>query len=159
MALALLDLLDYEQPHVRARIDTGTNRYYQVKVGHGVQQRGGIDWVDEVVFASPIRQNEAGGDVFNSAREISFGIPADLGDPAYVQLFTFKTPAGTSPAFSQVVRLGADLEVIDPSEIDVSGIYGHRHEHQPRVPSTTTRPVPDSKRRVCATDVMGRRPR
>lgn len=105
MALAILELLAFEGANVRFNIDTGSNRYYQLKIGRSVERRYGIDWVDDVVFSTPIATNEAGGGLLNSSRDIS--IPARQLEPghAYAQLFTFKNPQGKSPAFSSVLKV------------------------------------------------------
>jgi hypothetical protein len=105
MALAILELLALEEGNVKFNIDTGTNRYYQLKIGRSVQRKYGIDWIDEVFFATPVVANEAGGGLLNSAKDIS--IPAARFDPgkSYVQLFTFKTAQGKSPAFSPVLKV------------------------------------------------------
>jgi hypothetical protein len=106
MALAILELLDSDDARVKFRIDTGTNGYYQLKIGKSVTRRQGIDWIDGVAGGTDIRRNEAGGSLLSSAKEIS--IPARTFDDgnAYIQLFTYKTPDGKSPAFSQVSRAG-----------------------------------------------------
>jgi hypothetical protein len=105
MALAILELLAFDGANVRFRIDTGTNKYYLLKAGKRVERRNGIDWVDEIFLKTRIARNEAGGDLFNSSKEIA--IPATrLGaGHAYVQLFSFKTPDGKSPAFSRVINV------------------------------------------------------
>src|ERR1044072_563231 len=96
MALAILELLTFDGANVRFRIDTGTNKYYQLRVGKSVQRNNGIDWVDEIFLKTRIAANDAGGSLLNSSREIA--IPARrLGaGHAYVQLFSFKTPEGKS---------------------------------------------------------------
>ncbi len=118
MALAILELLDFDRATVRYRIDTGTNRYYQLKVGRAVERRQGIDWVDDLIVATDMSVNEAGGGLFNSSKEISIPAPRFDGGKAYAQLFSFKTADGRSPAFSNVVRvpLGVPLPPGDPAD-------------------------------------------
>lgn len=115
MALAILELLDSDDARVKFRIDTGTNRYYQLKIGRGVTRRQGIDWIDGVAGGTPIRANESGGSLFNSSREVS--VPARTFDNgnAYVQLFTYKTPEGKSPAYSRVIRAGPKYQYPFPN--------------------------------------------
>src|SRR5689334_8990548 len=105
MALAILELVALEQASVRFSIDTGTNRYYQLKIGRSVQRRSGIDWADDIYFSTRVTTNDAGGDLLNSSKEISIPIARFDKSDAYVQLFSFKTPDGISPAFSHVVRV------------------------------------------------------
>src|SRR5262249_30134271 len=95
----------FDGANVRFRIDTGTNKYYQLRAGKSVQRSNGIDWVDEIFLKTRIAANEAGGGLLNSSREIA--IPARrLGaGHAFVQLFSFKTPEGKSPAFSNVIKV------------------------------------------------------
>lgn len=118
MALAILELLEFDSAHVRFQIDTGTNKYYQLKIGHGVERRHGIDWVDEIFFATPMATNEAGGGLFKSSKEISIPASRFGTGKAYVQLFSFKTAQGKSPAFSRVVRvpLGVGLPPGGPAD-------------------------------------------
>ncbi len=106
MALAILELLDFDKARVQFRIDTGTNKYYQLKIGRNVRRKHGIDWVDSVVVATPMSSNEAGGGLLNSSTEISIPAPRFGNSNAYVQLFSFKTTKGKSPAFSRVIKVG-----------------------------------------------------
>jgi hypothetical protein len=105
MALAILELLAFDGANVRFRIDTGTNKYYQLKAGKSVERNNGIDWVDEIFLKTRMATNDAGRGLFNSSKEIA--VPATrLGaGHAYVQLFSFKTPDGKSPAFSRVLKV------------------------------------------------------
>jgi len=104
MALAILELLEFDNG-IRFKIDTGSNRYYQLRFGKAVQPRFGLDWVDEVIYATPMAVNEAGGELLNSSKEIS--VPASRLDAGhvYAQLFSFKDTHGKSPAFSRVVKV------------------------------------------------------
>jgi hypothetical protein len=106
MALAILELVDSDDARVKLRIDTGTNRYYHLKIGKGVTRRHGIDWVDGVVGSTAMRTNDAGGSLLGSGKEISIPAKAFEGGNAYVQLFSYKTPEGKAPAFSEVIRAG-----------------------------------------------------
>ena len=105
MALAILELLEFDGANVRFRIDTGTNKYYQLKAGKSVRRSNGIDWVDEIFLKTRMATNDAGRGLFDSSKEIA--VPtARLGSGhAYVQLFSFKTPDGKSPAFSRAVKV------------------------------------------------------
>lgn len=105
MALAILELLAFDGANVRFRIDTGTNKYYQLKAGKSVARNNGLDWVDEIFLKTRMATNDAGRGLFNSSKEIA--VPAKrLGaGHAYVQLFSFKTPDGKSPAFSRVLKV------------------------------------------------------
>jgi hypothetical protein len=105
MALAILELLDFDRANVRFKIDTGTNRYYQLKIGSNVERRHALDWVEEVFFTTPMSMNEAGGGLLNSSKEISIPGSRFGSGKAYVQLFSYKTAQGKSPAFSRVVRV------------------------------------------------------
>jgi hypothetical protein len=105
MALAILDLIGFENGNVQLNIDTGTSRYYRLRIGESVEKRQGIDWVEEVVFTTPMMTNEVGGRLLNSSKTIS--IPATRFKPghSYVQLFSFKDAQGKSPAFSSVLKV------------------------------------------------------
>src|SRR5713226_2301192 len=105
MALAILELVGFEGPKVRFNIDTGTNKYYRLKVGRNVQHKGGIDWIDDVTSSTPLGINDAGGVLLKSSRDVSMPASYFDKDNAYVQLFSFKTAAGKAPAFSRVLHI------------------------------------------------------
>ena len=117
MALAILELSGVGRGGARFQIDTGTNKYYRLKVGRSIERRNGINWVGELLYATKMGVNEAGGELLNSSTEISIPIDRIQQGHAYVQLFTFKTPEGRSPAFSRVVKLpvgsGASDDLLD----------------------------------------------
>jgi hypothetical protein len=105
MALAILDLVGLDGSSARLRVDTGTNPYFQLKLGRSLQTRSDLDWVDDVVLQTALRLNPASGSMFDTATEISVPVERLEQNKAYAQLFTFKTRTGRSPAFSTVVRL------------------------------------------------------
>src|ERR1044072_377778 len=111
MALAILEFIGENRGKIWFKIDTGSNPYYQVKIGKGISSRDRNSWLDGVVHASQMGKNDAGGLLFNSSKTI--GLPADQFDrnTAYVQLFSYKTPQGKSPAFSKVVKVPLGLSV------------------------------------------------
>src|SRR5438874_13510336 len=104
MALAILALVAADTDGLRFTADTGTNRYYRLRVGTGVRQAGGIDWADGVYATTPIRANERSGELGDTSLEVALPGSALRPGEAYVQLVSFKTPGGKSPAFSRVVR-------------------------------------------------------
>src|SRR5437016_2071265 len=105
MALAILDPLAFEKGIVRFSVDTGTNRYYRLKIGRSIEPRSGIDWVNDVYYTTPLAVNDAGGELLSTAKEISVPRARFDGGVAFVQLLSFKTPEGKSPAFSRVVKI------------------------------------------------------
>src|SRR5713101_1296437 len=109
MALAILELGEWGNAKVGFNIDTGTSRYYRLKIGRNVQRKYGIDWVDDVYYQTPVTLNDAGGSLLNSAKDVFIPIRQfDKGD-VFVQLFSFKSPQGKSPAFSRVVKVPLGL--------------------------------------------------
>lgn len=111
MALAVLEFVGEERGKIWFKIDTGSNPFYQVKIGKGIQSQGANKWIDEVVSTTQMSRNESGGQLFNSSTTI--GVPANLFDrkTAYVQLFSYKTAQGKSPAFSGVLKVPLGLSV------------------------------------------------
>ena len=105
MALAWLNVLDVSRDALRFAIDTGTSRYYQLRVGRARSLREGVDWVDGVYLTTPIKPNDAAGSLLPATRQIT--VPASrLGQgESYVQLVTYKAPDGRGPAFSDVVKV------------------------------------------------------
>jgi hypothetical protein len=114
MALAILELVAIEKANVRFKIDTGTNRFYKVKIGKSGQHKYGIDWADEIYYTSPMGTNAAGGGLLNSSKEITIPFSRFDKGTAYVQLFTFKTADGISPAFSNVVKIPMGMGIPAP---------------------------------------------
>jgi hypothetical protein len=115
MALALLDLVGWERGRLRLTINTGTSRYYEIKVGRSAGQREGFDWVDEVYLRTPIKSNDAGGGLLKTSKDIAIAAPrVDHGD-VYVQLVSYKTPDGKSPAYSRVLKVpSAAAALVEP---------------------------------------------
>jgi hypothetical protein len=105
MALAWLSLLNADRRALHLAIDTGTSRYYQLRVGRAPSNREGVDWVDGVYLTTPIAKNDAGGSLLPATREVT--VPASRLGPgdSYVQLVTFRAPDGRGPAFSDVVMV------------------------------------------------------
>jgi hypothetical protein len=138
MALALLDLVALEGSSVRFRIDTGTNRWYQLKLGRGVRDRSGVEWIDEVVFQTPVAENPAGGGMLHTSTEVE--VPADglERDRAYAQLFSFKTAKGGGPAFSSVVRVDRAATIAGPEYVEPE--WTEVQEHMNSTLQTFNRP-------------------
>lgn len=105
MALAIIDFILFDRSHAQFTIDTGTNPFYRVKIGRSVSDNEGIRLVDEVSYTSPMQRSQTGEFMLNTARQI--GIPSGHfdRDNCYVQLFSFKTQDGRSPAWSEVVKV------------------------------------------------------
>jgi hypothetical protein len=127
MALALLDLLALGESGARLRVDTGTNRYYQLKLGRASGTREGFDWIDDVIHETPVQLNSSGGGTLATSTTITLpfhglshprpGLPAP---PVYAQLFSFKTPDRRGLAFSQVVALDRTTMTLEPTYHDLT---------------------------------------
>lgn len=125
MALALLDLLGVDASRARLRIDTGTNRYYQLKLGTATTTRAGFDWIDEVVHQTPVTLNPAAGGLLNTAKELTVPIRGlvrtihGLPPPRlFAQLFSFKTAQGRALGFSQLLPLDRAMTTPGPTYND-----------------------------------------
>ncbi len=113
MALAILDLLDVGDAHARFRADTGTSRYFRVRLGHGVREAAGFDWIDRVVHETPLQVNPKGGGLLDTATVIAVPLGSLEEGRAVAQLFSFKTREGRSPAFSALVPLDTAMRIPD----------------------------------------------
>jgi hypothetical protein len=103
MALAILDLVDFDEKGVRFSVDTGTNRDYEIKFGRSLSERAGIQFVDEIFYTTPLRRNPSGGDLLASACEVV--VEAErLGEKGHAQLFTYKD-GRRAATFSDPVEL------------------------------------------------------
>lgn len=115
MALALLDILGADPSRLRVRVDTGTNRYYQLCIGTGTTSRSGFDWIDGVVHRTPVTPNPSGGGLLDTATEVTLPLPrlpraqGLVPQPLYVQLLTFRTPGGLGPGFSPVLPVTREV--------------------------------------------------
>lgn len=105
MALAILELVDFGRAAVNFNIDTGTNRLYVLKVGRSFRNRSGIDWIDDITYATPPATNENGGNLFRSSKEVALPAACFSDGARFVQLFTFREPGHRSPAFSRVMDI------------------------------------------------------
>jgi hypothetical protein len=112
MALALLDILGVEPSRARVRVDTGTNRYFQLKLGTASTVHSGFDWIDGVVHQTPVLANPRGGGLLDTATEVTVPLPRlprpsrTLPPPRLLaQLFTYRTEAGQGIGFSPVLPL------------------------------------------------------
>jgi hypothetical protein len=108
MALAILELLNLDTDTVHFNVDIGTNRYYSFRIGKGVTKRNGIEWVDEIVYSTPLKKKKAVDDLFHSNEEVI--LPKKYFDTInrYIQLFSFKETNGKSAAFSKPVKTGVN---------------------------------------------------
>jgi hypothetical protein len=113
MALALLDLVGLDGSNARFRIDTGTNRHYQLKLGRGTTSRSGFDWIDDVVYQTPLRENPAGGSLLNTATEISVPTRGLLTGRSFAQLFSYRSRDGRAMGFSPVIAVDRAMTALD----------------------------------------------
>ena len=99
---------------LRFRIDTGTNRYYQLKLGREVRatDRGSTGSTASCTRRRSRRTRQAAG-CWTRRRKLRVP-PVELANAGrgFAQLFSFRTQQGRAPAFSPVVRL--DRALISP---------------------------------------------
>jgi hypothetical protein len=117
MALAILELVDFGRAAAHFTIDTGANRFYVLKVGRSFRNRSGIDWIDDVTYATPPAANENGGNLFRSSKEVALPARCFADGARFVQLFTFKSPDHRSPAFSRVIEIPGRIALPETSPV------------------------------------------
>ena len=115
MALAILQLSDFDRDSVRFSIDIGTNRFYQLRVGRSMREANGTAWVDDVVYSSPIRASNDADNLFHSARVVALSARHLPEGDCYAQLFSFKDKDGRSTTFSDVLPLTGGFSLPAPS--------------------------------------------
>lgn len=103
MALALLDLVDFDEGGYDLAVDTGTNTQYEIRLGDEVGRRAGLDVVDGVFQSLPLRRAEGAGDPLAPPETVRITLPPRDG-ALFAQLYTSK-PGKRSPAISAVVEL------------------------------------------------------
>src|SRR5687768_2757940 len=116
MALSILEFKSIDNNLAKFRIDTGTSRYYFLKVGKAVGTRSGIQTVEDVSSKTSLATNEKSDALFNTGKEIS--VPARMfnKEDCFVQLFSFKSNDGRSPAFSKVIKVPLAIQIDLPDE-------------------------------------------
>lgn len=122
MALAILDLGNYDEANLELRIDTGTNPYYEIKAGTEVRRDLGIDLVESVYVTTAMARNAADGDVLSSSTNLSVPSRRFNRPNSYLQLFSYKNPERKSPAVSRAIRVPMALgrRVRSPSDYAAS---------------------------------------
>lgn len=103
MALAHLAHRGQSGGNVLFDADTGTNPYFLVKVGRSKRRYGGIEFVDEEGFVSPISRRSRSNDVFGTEFVLPVPEAAFAGGNRYVQLWSYRTADRTGPAVSDVL--------------------------------------------------------
>lgn len=122
MALAILDLGNYDEANLELRIDTGTNPYYEIKAGTEVRRDLGIDLVESVYVTMPMALNAANSDVLSSSINLSVPSRRFNRPNTYIQLFSYKNSERKSPAVSRAIRVPVPLglPVRSPSDYAAS---------------------------------------
>lgn len=127
MALAILELLDYDDSMCQFQIDTGTNTYYQLKVGTRVRRDLGTELVDQIFFSTPLGRNSTTDDWFGPKTTLSLPVQRltppvaenkGIRQYSYAQLFSYKTAEKISPAISRVLRLPIGIKMPSQSPSD-----------------------------------------
>lgn len=105
MALALIDFVDFRNNHALFNIDTGTNNFYKLKIGKSKTEISGVKWIDDIIHATGLKRLNSATNYLNSSKNIS--LPANYFNEKenLVQLFTFKSETGKSPAFSRIISV------------------------------------------------------
>lgn len=105
MALAVLRLLHSDDGQINFKIDTGTNKYYYLKVGRSLTDINGVKWADDIIGKTRLKENKASSSFYDSSFTERIDRNLFSNDICYVQLFSFKTKDGISPGFSKVVKV------------------------------------------------------
>ena len=105
MALAIIDFILFDRSHAKFKIDTGSSVFYKLKIGRSVSRNNDMELVDEVSKTTPVQKSQSADSMLNTSREIA--IPANYFDKenCYIQLVSYKTQDGKSPAFSKVIKV------------------------------------------------------
>lgn len=105
MALSILTFLSIDKGHVKFRIDTGTNKFYFLKVGENFEERNGLKLITTITEKTQLKINERANGLLNSSDDISLPINLFSKKSCYVQLFSFKSKEGKSLALSRVIKV------------------------------------------------------
>ncbi len=105
MSLAVIKKINVEGGTINLTIDTGTNKFYYLKIGKAFEEVNGIKWISNVVFKTNLKQNNKTHPFFDSCFFEKVEISNYNSDLLYVQLFTFKDKEGKSPCYSKVLQV------------------------------------------------------
>ncbi len=105
MALALIEFIDFNQDTARFSIDIGTNHFYKIKIGKTKTESNGIRWADEIIYSTALKKLAQTATFLNTRKEISVPKNYFSNNGKFVQLFSFKSESGKSPAFSNVITI------------------------------------------------------
>lgn len=106
MALAILRYLGRANGEHEFEADTGTNSFYQYKVGASSNRSNGVSMLDEVSHTSSLVRSPV-SDPRNLATRFRFTVSDELftRDNRFIQLFSYRTAGRMSPAFSEVITI------------------------------------------------------
>src|SRR5689334_22526143 len=111
MALALIDFIEFDKNHALFSIDTGTNDYYKLKLGKSKTENSGVQWLDDIIHASALKKSNSSSNILNTRKEISLPNLLFNQNGILVQLFSFKSEKGKSPAFSKIISVPANYPI------------------------------------------------
>lgn len=168
MALALVWEEDSDEHRIRLGIDTGTSSYFRLALGHGVQQRGGLDRLSDVYWTSPWTENPGAGQHFSTSLRRAYDAALLRGRTSWVQVQSAREPSGVGGTFSAPLRLGAtvrrhfdsrsswqdnaDSFVADPDAAELIMMQSRRSVVSPAVRSTAVRSAKESFSRPASLD-------
>ncbi|UII31263.1 hypothetical protein LVD17_23510 [Fulvivirga ulvae] len=106
MALAILQLKSQEPDKYIFEADTGTNIWYEFKIGKSKRKYRGLEFVDEIQYQSTLLQSSVSE---NTGFQTRFLISVESGkfrdDSRFMQLFSYKSKSKISPAISEVLTV------------------------------------------------------
>lgn len=104
MALAYIQVEEVGDRSISFHADTGSNRYYRYKVGKSRSSLGGLEQVDETVYASPMEERPE-GTAFSTAFRLE--IPREVfgGENRLLQFYSFADREGKGPAISKIIEV------------------------------------------------------
>lgn len=105
MALAILELIEFDENGYDLSIDTGTNTHFELKLGESVARRAGMPFVDQLFHQTRLTPVAGAGDLLAPPQQLKLP-PVDRapGTKVYAQLFTCKA-GRRAAAWSDVIDL------------------------------------------------------
>ncbi|MEM9820550.1 MAG: hypothetical protein AAF985_05740 [Bacteroidota bacterium] len=111
MALAIIQQLGSSGDRIRFRVDIGTNRFFQYRIGSASRRDRGIELLRGITFRSPIFETKNAAQRLLRA-DFILEVPANHFDAnaKRIQLLSFKDKAGKGIAVSEVLRVVAPVD-------------------------------------------------
>ncbi|MEL6866772.1 MAG: hypothetical protein AAFP19_20280, partial [Bacteroidota bacterium] len=127
MALAVIKPIGWNGDHFRIQVDTGSNRYYQYRIGSKQRRYRGVEMLTEINYQSPIYQTKHPKESLLRSNFLLEIHKDQLNRAANkIQVLSFRDREGKGIAISEPVALMPKLE-FSPNDGDLNFSFGQEN--------------------------------